>query len=228
MYLSSVIRYLTLSLASLAASVIPLSICLKRVKMRAFVICSTASTMRHCSPRSCSMIELSLPMRLRQCSSSVRGPCTSSPSPPPLPAGDSASLKSFSICSHQSVTSPSSLATTDELAAAAWIAAGLFSILSSASLVSISASFMPPARLWIALSITTTHFFCSVSSSSFSLGFIFFTYPNRLDAKHGSKTLLMSCVSVCSVAVLSPLMVPKLMSVSGTVTGLPSSVTRTT
>ena len=174
--------------------------------------------MRHCSPRSCSMIELSLPMRLRQCSSSLRGPCTSPSSPPP-PAGDSASLKSFSICSHQSVTSPSSLATTDGLAAAAWIAAGLFSIctgagrakltlssgrqgwcgnandaggqisgertavrtrpgpartLSSGSLGSISASFMPPARLLMALSITTTHFFCSVSSSSFSFGFIFF------------------------------------------------------
>jgi len=33
---------------------------------------------------------------------------------------------------------------------------------------------MPPARLLMALSITTTHFFCSVSSSSFSFGFIFF------------------------------------------------------
>ena len=77
MYFSSVERYLTLSFASLFASVIELSSSRQRLSTRDFEAPSTPSTTLHSRPRSCSVIALNLVMRVRQYSSSVSGPASS-------------------------------------------------------------------------------------------------------------------------------------------------------
>ena len=77
MYFSSVERYLTLSLASLVASVTWLSSPFQRWSTRLFARPSTENTARQAGCFNCSVIEFSLVMRVRQYSSSVDGPLSS-------------------------------------------------------------------------------------------------------------------------------------------------------
>ena len=77
MCFSSAERYLTLSFASFAASVIALSRARHRRSARDFAAASVPTTARHSRPRSCSVIELNFAIRARHSSSSVAGPDSS-------------------------------------------------------------------------------------------------------------------------------------------------------
>ena len=79
---SSVVRYLTLSLASLDASVSRRSICFHALCACDRAAMHTPSTSRHSSVLVWSMIELSRPILRRQYSNSVSGPMSSSSDAP--------------------------------------------------------------------------------------------------------------------------------------------------
>ena len=103
MYLSRVERYLTLSFASLSASVIKLLFAFHVLSLRLLHAVRTITTTWHSVERRSSQIELSFVARLRQKASSVRGPM-SSPSPP-----SSFSSRSLEVASTHSVTTSSYL-----------------------------------------------------------------------------------------------------------------------
>ncbi len=122
MYFSSVERYLTLSFASLFASVIELSRSFHRLSTRLLAAVRTPSTTLHSRPLSCSVIELNFAIRLRQYSSSVSGPASSDSARPP-----SLSASSFSVPLHHSSTTLSNAATISASEAARLNAAALLS-----------------------------------------------------------------------------------------------------
>mmetsp|Transcript_27980 Transcript_27980/g.68337 ORF Transcript_27980/g.68337 Transcript_27980/m.68337 type:complete len:271 (+) Transcript_27980:12574-13386(+) len=121
-YFSSVDRYLTLSLASLSASVMPLSQFFHLLSTLLFDVVSTAITTRACGFLSCSATLLNLAMRVRQYSNSVSGPESSAS----LGAACFSS-RSTSVCDDHFSTMVSKWDTTSEstaaLANALWVGA---------------------------------------------------------------------------------------------------------
>ena len=142
MYLSSVERYLTLSLASLSASVIALFLARHTLYLRDLHACSTSMICWQSSPRRSSQIELSFVARLRHHASSVRGPMSSSSSV----AGSGSSSRSLVVRSAHSPTHASYLSTISGSAAACAMAAGRTSTLMPSgfgSVIAISSDSMP-------------------------------------------------------------------------------------
>ena len=100
---SSVVRYLTLSLDSFAASVTRMSISFQRLCAADRAAPHTPKTQRHSRLFSCSITELNLAMRERQYSSSVSGPISSeSRRPPELASSAKPESSNCSVASHQS------------------------------------------------------------------------------------------------------------------------------
>ena len=120
---SSVVRYLTLSFDSFAASVTFMSIAFHSLCACDRAAMDTPRTSRHSLDLSCSVMELNFAMRLRQYSSSVSGPASSDSFRP-----SSTPLSSSSVRSHQSCNTICMSAAVFGSSAAAAKAAGLSSM----------------------------------------------------------------------------------------------------
>mmetsp|Transcript_14085 Transcript_14085/g.33749 ORF Transcript_14085/g.33749 Transcript_14085/m.33749 type:complete len:246 (-) Transcript_14085:523-1260(-) len=138
---SSVVRYLTLSLLSFAASVTFMSIAFQLRCALDRPAMATPSTSLHSLDLSCSVMLLNLAMRLRQYSSSVSGPTSSLSLRLASPCSSSASVRS-----HQSSSTASMCSATSGSAAARLNACGRSSMASTCFLSGFIRS-TPPCRL---------------------------------------------------------------------------------
>mmetsp|Transcript_6086 Transcript_6086/g.18798 ORF Transcript_6086/g.18798 Transcript_6086/m.18798 type:complete len:236 (-) Transcript_6086:448-1155(-) len=155
---SKVARYLTLSLASFAASVICMSMGRQRFAALVLPAFATASTNLHSLVLSCSVMEKRFAMRARQYSSSVSGPGSS----PSLMTQRCASRRSASM--HHLVRHFSTSFAVPSSDAACAYAVGLASHLSTRAASGFWSS-TPPLTVWTASDSMELSFAVSATNS---------------------------------------------------------------